>query len=210
MPQSSTLYIGLDVHKESIAVAFVAKEHDAEVIYLGMIGIRQADIDPLVRRLQAKAQRLIFVYEAGPCGYWLYRYLTKKGHVCWVVSPSLIPKKAGDRVKTDRRDAVQLARRINDQRVRRLISRDLRAGVILPALAAACQGDARRSGCQTGTARTSVRAVCRRLPDLRAQPGSGAAGVAPHWPIHRGALTTADQLDQEQGRAPERRLLPRL
>jgi transposase len=110
MPQSSTLYVGLDVHKESIAVAYVAKDHDAEVIYLGSIGTRQADIDQVVRKLQAKAKHLVFVYEAGPCGYWLYRYLTKKGYVCWVVAPSLIPKKAGDRVKTDRRDAVQLAR----------------------------------------------------------------------------------------------------
>jgi transposase len=110
MNHSSTLYVGLDVHKESIAVAYVAKEHDAEVIYLGTIGTRQVDIDQLVRKLQAKAKHLVFVYEAGPCGYWLYRYLTKKGHVCWVVAPSLIPKKAGDRVKTDRRDAVQLAR----------------------------------------------------------------------------------------------------
>ncbi len=110
MSQSSTLYVGLDVHKESIAVAYVAQAHDAEVIYLGTIGTRQADIDQLVRKLQSKAQHLVFVYEAGPCGYWLYRYLTKKGHVCWVVVPSLIPKKAGDRVKTDRRDAVQLAR----------------------------------------------------------------------------------------------------
>jgi transposase len=110
MPQSSTLYVGLDVHKETIAVAYVAKEHDAEVIYLGTIGTRQADIDQLVRKLQSKAHHLVFVYEAGPCGYWLYRYLTKKGHLCWVVAPSLIPKKAGDRVKTDRRDAVQLAR----------------------------------------------------------------------------------------------------
>jgi transposase len=50
------------------------------------------------------------VYEAGPCGYWLYRYLTQKGHVCWVVAPSLIPKKPGDRVKTNRRDAIKLAR----------------------------------------------------------------------------------------------------
>ena len=110
MHQSSTLYIGLDVHKESIAVAYVAKAHDAEVIFLGTIGTRQADIDQLVRKLQAKAKHLVFVYEAGPCGYWLYRYLTNKGHICWVVAPSLIPKKAGDRVKTDRRDAVQLAR----------------------------------------------------------------------------------------------------
>jgi transposase len=110
MSHSSTLYIGLDVHKESIAVAYVAKEHEAEVIYLGTIGTRHADIDQLVRKLQAKAKHLVFVYEAGPCGYWLYRYLAKKGHHCWVVAPSLIPKKAGDRVKTDRRDAVQLAR----------------------------------------------------------------------------------------------------
>jgi transposase len=100
----------MDVHKEAIAVAYVAKDHDADVIYLGTIGTRHVDIDHLIRKLQSKAQHLVFVYEAGPCGYWLYRYLTKKGYVCWVVAPSLIPKKAGDRVKTDRRDAVQLAR----------------------------------------------------------------------------------------------------
>ena len=110
MSQSSTLYIGLDVHKEAIAVAYVAQDHGAEVTYLGTIGTRQCDIDQLVRKLQSKAKPLVFVYEAGPCGYWLYRYLTKKGYKCWVVAPSLIPKKAGDRVKTDRRDAVQLAR----------------------------------------------------------------------------------------------------
>jgi transposase len=110
MNQSSTLYIGLDVHKESIAVAYIAQEHGAEVTSLGTIGTRQCDIDHLIRKMQSRAKHLVFVYEAGPCGYWLYRYLTKKGHVCWVVAPSLIPKKAGDRVKTDRRDAVQLAR----------------------------------------------------------------------------------------------------
>ena len=110
MHHSSTLYVGLDVHKDSIAVAYVAKDHDAEVIYLGPIGTRQCDIDQLARKLHAKAKYLVFVYEAGPCGYWLYRYLTHKGYDCWVVAPSLIPKKAGDRVKTDRRDAVQLAR----------------------------------------------------------------------------------------------------
>jgi transposase len=110
MSQSSTLYVGLDVHKESIAVAYIAQEHGAEVSSLGTIGTRQCDIDNLIRKMQSKAKHLVFVYEAGPCGYWLYRYLTKKGHVCWVVAPSLIPKKAGDRVKTDRRDAVQLAR----------------------------------------------------------------------------------------------------
>ena len=110
MSQSSTLFIGIDVHKDSMAVAYVAQDHGAEVTYLGTIGTRQGDIDQLIRKMQSKAKHLIFVYEAGPCGYWLYRYLTQKGYDCWVVAPSLIPKKPGDRVKTDRRDAVQLAR----------------------------------------------------------------------------------------------------
>jgi transposase len=60
--------------------------------------------------MQSQAKYRIFIYEAGPWGSWLYRYLTQKGYDCWVVAPSLIPKKAGDRVKTDRRAAVQLAR----------------------------------------------------------------------------------------------------
>jgi hypothetical protein len=110
MSQSRILFIGMDVHKDSIAVAYVAQDHGAEVTYLGPIGTRHADIDKLIRKMQSQAKHLIFVYEAGPCGYWLYRYLTKEGYDCWVVAPSLIPKKPGDRVKTDRRDAVQLAR----------------------------------------------------------------------------------------------------
>jgi transposase len=88
----------------------VAEEREAEVVSLGTIGTRQCDIDKLVRKLQAKGKTLHFVYEAGPCGYWLYRYLMKKKLTCWVVAPSCIPRKASDRVKTDRRDAVQLAR----------------------------------------------------------------------------------------------------
>jgi transposase len=110
MTQSSTLYVGLDVHKESLAVAYVDKEHGAEVVSLGTIGTRQCDLDQRIRRLPSKSPQLVFVYEAGPCGSWLYRSLTHKGHVCWVVAPSLIPKKAGDRVKTNRRDAIKLAR----------------------------------------------------------------------------------------------------
>jgi transposase len=110
MGHTNTIDVGLDVHKESIAVAYVSEERGAEVVFLGTIGTRQCDIDTLVRKLQSKAPHLLFVYEAGPCGYWLYRDLTKKHLVCWVVAPSLIPKKPGDRVKTDRRDAMQLAR----------------------------------------------------------------------------------------------------
>jgi len=110
MAQSSTLFIGIDVHKDSMAVAYVAQDHGAEVTYLGTIGTRQGDIDQLIRTRPSKAKHLIFVYAAGPCGDWLYRSLTPKGYDCWVVAPSLIPQTPGDRVKTDRRDAVQLAR----------------------------------------------------------------------------------------------------
>ena len=111
MAQSSkTLYVGLDVHKDSIAVAYAPEDRGAEVVSLGPIGARQCDIDKLIRRLESKGATPVFVYEAGPCGYGLYRYLTGKGFACHVVAPSLIPRKPGDRVKADRRDAVMLAR----------------------------------------------------------------------------------------------------
>jgi transposase len=109
MSQSSTLYIGMDVHKDAIAVAYVAQEHGAEVTYLGTIGTRQCDLDHLIRKMPSKAKHLVFGYEAGPCGDWLYRYLTSKGYACWVVAPAFMPKTSGDRVTTDRRDAVSLA-----------------------------------------------------------------------------------------------------
>jgi transposase len=110
MHQPRTLDVGMDVHQESSAVASVAKEYGAEVVSLGSIGTRQGDIDRLMRKRHSQRKHLGFVDEAGPCGYWLDRALTKQGSVCWVVAPSLIPKTAGDRVKTDRRAAVQLAR----------------------------------------------------------------------------------------------------
>src|SRR5262245_34701847 len=110
MSQASTLYVGLDVHQDSIAVAYGAKAQEAHVISYGTIGTRHADLDQLTRKLQSKAKRLVFVYAAGPCGYWLSRYLCKKGYDCWGVAPSMIPQRPGDRVKTDRRDAMQFAR----------------------------------------------------------------------------------------------------
>src|SRR5262249_34747269 len=91
-------------------VASVAQVHYAEVISSGNMGTRQCDIDQLVRQLQSTSKHLVFGYEAGPCGYWLSRSLTTKGTVCWGVAPSLIPKKPGDRVTTNRRDALTLAR----------------------------------------------------------------------------------------------------
>jgi transposase len=110
MSHASTLDVGLDVHQESIAVASVAKDHDAAVIDLGTIGTRPCAMDHLIRTMPSTAQHLVFGYDAGPCGSWLDRYFTKKGYACWVVAPSLLPNKPGDRVNTDRRDAVQLAR----------------------------------------------------------------------------------------------------
>src|SRR5439155_25124424 len=64
----------------------------------------------LIRSLEAKSSKLVFAYEAGPCGCVLHRYLTVKGHECRVVAPSLIPKRPGDKVKTDRRDAGEIPR----------------------------------------------------------------------------------------------------
>jgi transposase len=102
--------MGLEVHKDSIAVASVAKAPHAEGVYFGTIGTRQRDSDTLCRQRQAKSTDRLFVSAAGPCGYWLSRALMKKGSLCAVVAPSLRPKKAGARVKTDCRDAGQLAR----------------------------------------------------------------------------------------------------
>jgi transposase len=68
MAQGNTLFIGLDVHKETIAVAYVGEEREAEVVFLGTSGTRQCDIDKLIRKLQSKGKTLHFVDEAGPCG----------------------------------------------------------------------------------------------------------------------------------------------
>ena len=110
MAQPTPLFVGLDVHKDSIAVAHAQGQSADPPVFVGAIGPRQADLDKLIRRLQGKTPDLVFACEAGPCGYGLHRYLTGQGFRCQVVAPSLIPKKPGDKVKTDRRDAIDLAR----------------------------------------------------------------------------------------------------
>jgi transposase len=102
-------YVGLDVHKETIAVA-VAESDRGEVRYVGEIANTEEAIRKLVKQLRKGEAQMSFCYEAGPCGYVIHRQLSELGWDCQVVAPSLIPKKAGDRVKTDRRDAESLAR----------------------------------------------------------------------------------------------------
>ena len=126
MAKSTPLFVGLDVHKDSIAVAHAAGGRRDPPVFVGAIGTRQADLDRLIRRLQGKAPELRFVYEAGPSGYGLYRYLTGKGLACDVVAPSLIPRRPGDKVKTDRRDAVELARLLAVRRSHRRVRADRR------------------------------------------------------------------------------------
>lgn len=107
--RKSIMYIGMDVHKESIEIA-IAEEGNQEVRRYGRIDGKAESLAGVLRKLVASGKELRFVYEAGPCGYYLYRQLKEKGLACKVVAPSMVPKKSGDRVKTDRRDALNLAR----------------------------------------------------------------------------------------------------
>ena len=104
-----TKFVGLDVHKKTIAVA-VCDSQNPEVRYYGESPNTIEALRRLTQKLSEEGAELHFVYEAGPCGYGVHRRLLTEGHRCQVVAPSLIPKKAGDRVKTDRRDAQALAR----------------------------------------------------------------------------------------------------
>jgi len=102
--------VGLDTHKARIAVAVAEPGRAGEVRFHGEIANRPEAVRRLIERLGAKHGQLKVCYEAGPCGYGLHRQITALGHECTVVAPSLVPRKPGDRVKTNRRDAVTLAR----------------------------------------------------------------------------------------------------
>lgn len=104
-----SVYVGLDVHKATIAVA-VAGAGRAAPQYRGEIKNTPTAIKRLMSKLSPDGEVLGVCYEAGPCGYGLHRQVTQMGHDCIVVAPGLIPRKATDRVKTDRRDALSLAR----------------------------------------------------------------------------------------------------
>ena len=110
MQQDSAIFVGLDTSKMKISVALAEDGRHGEVRFLGDIENTPEAVRRLVIKLAGKSRRLMFCYEAGPTGYGLHRQITALGHDCAVIAPSLIPKRPGERVKTNRRDAVTLAR----------------------------------------------------------------------------------------------------
>ena len=112
MSEHSVAYVALDTSKLHNAVAIAEGGRDGEVRYLGEIDNTAEATARLVRKLSAKHAHLTFCYEAGPTGYGLYRQVTGLGHDCIVAAPSLIAQKPGDRVKTNRRDALTLAKQL--------------------------------------------------------------------------------------------------
>jgi transposase len=173
MQQPTTLFVGLDVHKASISVAHAQALSTEPPHFVGAIGTRETDIVKLIRRLQGKASRLVFAYEAGPCGYVLHRYLTRKGFDCQVVAPSLIPKRPGDKVKTDRRDAVELARL-------------LRSGDLTPVYVPSIEDEAVRDLCRArDAARVTLKAAKLRLKSFLLRLGLNYTGRANWTPAHR-------------------------
>ena len=108
--KKSSMFVGLDIHKSSIEIAIAEAGRDGEVRSYGSIDGTLNALDKVVRKLVSKGCELHFVYEAGPCGYDVYRHLTAQGFDCVVVAPSKIPRQSGNRIKNDRRDSQMLAR----------------------------------------------------------------------------------------------------
>jgi len=110
MKKGQEVFVGIDTAKTHNAVAVAESGRDGEVRYLGAFENTFEAVSKLVRKLAGRYEKLYFCYEAGPTGYGLYRQVLSLGHACMVVAPSLIPRRSGDRVKTNRRDAQSLAR----------------------------------------------------------------------------------------------------
>ena len=110
MPQKSKVFVGLDTSKLKISVALAEEGRQGEIRFLGEIDNTPEAVQRLVSKLAGRHSELLFCYEAGPTGYGLQRQISALGHECAVIAPSLIPKRPGERVKTNRRDALTLAR----------------------------------------------------------------------------------------------------
>ena len=110
MQQNIRVFVGLDTSKMKISVALADDGRQGEVRFLGDIDNTPDAMKRLVNKLTGKYQQLLFCYEAGPTGYGLHRQITALGHDCSVIAPSLIPKRPGEHVKTNHRDAITLAR----------------------------------------------------------------------------------------------------
>ena len=110
MEQHTEAFVGIDTAKNKHALAIADLGREGEVRYLGQIDSAPAAVERMIRKLAGRYGKLYFCYEAGPTGYGLYRQVRALGHDCIVVAPSLVPKRPGERVKTNRRDAVTLAR----------------------------------------------------------------------------------------------------
>jgi transposase len=110
MPQKSKVFVGLDTSKLKISAALAEEGRQGEVRFLGGIDNTPEAVRRLVGKLASRHSEVLFCYEAGPTGYGLQRQIAALGHECVVIAPSLIPKRPGERVKTNRRDALTLAR----------------------------------------------------------------------------------------------------
>ena len=110
MGDVTDIFVGIDVAKVRNAIAIADGERGGEVRFLGEVDASEESMRRVVKRIAAKHSRVLFCYEAGPTGYGLHRLITSLGHSCIVVAPSLVPRRPGDQVKTNKRDAISLAK----------------------------------------------------------------------------------------------------
>ena len=163
----------MDVHNDTMAVADIATDHDAEVVSLGPLGTRHSDLDQRLRTMPSTANQLLGVDEAGPWGAWRARDLRTQGDEGWVVAPARMPQQAGDRVQPARRDAGHLARL-------------LRAGDLTPVAVPTADDAAMRERTRAReAARRDLQAATLRLTAVWLRHASRSTGPAQGGPAHR-------------------------
>jgi transposase len=187
MGDYSEAYVAFDTSKLRNAVAIAEAGRTGEVRFFGEIDNTPTAVRRLVKKLRIKYERLTFCYEAGPTGYGLYRDIRDLGHDCLVAAPSLIPKRPGDRVKTNRRDAVGLAKL-------------MRAGQLTAVWVPDERHEAVRDLTRArSTAVADRRAKCQQLTALLLRLGRHYAGEA-KWGKAHWAWLKKQELDQPEQR----------